>query len=198
MMENVRPVVRRALAITLLIAPVCALILWIVQPVVEERRQARLVMEQATISLGRYRQILREHIAMQPLAQVSADSRNPGSGFIVAANETLAAVELQNRMRALVESSGGELRSMQMMATRAEDKLRRISLRVQVSLDIVGLRNLIYTTESSDPYVFIDGMELRVRAARTPTQANQVSPGEGPRLLDIRLDVSAYMRPRAS
>ncbi|HSE79546.1 MAG TPA: type II secretion system protein GspM [Alphaproteobacteria bacterium] len=186
------------MAITLLIAPLYALIVWIVQPVIEERRQARNIMEQANISLDRYRQILAEHASRQPMANVSAAESNAGSGFIAADNETLAAVELQNRLRALVESSNGELRSMQMLAMRTEGRMRRISLRVQVSLDFGGLRNLIYTTESSDPYILIDGMELRIRGARTPTQANQLPAGEGSRLLDMRLDVSAYMRPRAS
>ena len=198
MMRDVRPAVRRALAITLLIAPVYALIFWIVQPVVEERRQLRLVTEQATISLGRYRQILREHAAEQPSAQISRARSDLGFGIVDAVNETLAAVELQNRMRALIETSNGELRSMQMLAPRSEGKLRRISLRVQVALDINGLRKVIHATESSGPFLFIDGMELRLSAARPSTQSNQASPGDGPRSVEMRLDVSAYMRPRAS
>lgn len=198
MMRDVRPAVRRALAITLLIAPVYALIVWVVQPVVEERRQLRLVTEQATISLGRYRQILSEHATEQPLAQISRARSDLGFGLVGAANETLAAVELQNRMRALVQTSNGELRSMQMLATRSEGKLRRISLRVQVALDIDGLRKLIHTTESSGPFLFIDGMEIRLSAARPSTQSDQTSPGDGPRSVEMRLDVSAYMRPRAS
>ena len=198
MMRDVRPAVRRALAITLLIAPVYALIVWVVQPVVEERRQLRLITEQATISLGRYRQILREHATEQPLAQISRARSDLGFGLVGAANETLAAVELQNRMRALVQTSNGELHSMQMLATRSEGKLRRISLRVQVALDIDGLRKLIHTTESSGPFLFIDGMEIRLSAARPSTQSDQTSPGDGPRSVEMRLDVSAYMRPRAS
>lgn len=109
-------------------------------------------------------------------------------GFLQSSTESLAAAELQSRIKSSVEAAHGELRSTQILPGRDESGFRRVSIRGQITVDMVAMQRLFYELEASAPFLFVDNVEIRARAA-----SRQRIQGENPQL-DVRLDLSGYLR----
>lgn len=109
-------------------------------------------------------------------------------GFMQSSTESLAAAELQSRIKSVVEGAHGELRSTQILPGREEGGFRRVAIRGQIVADIAALQRILYQLESSAPFVFLDNVEIRARAtSRAKAQ------GENP-ALDVRFDLYGYLR----
>lgn len=102
--------------------------------------------------------------------------------------DSLAGAALQNRIRLMVESQGGELRSTQILPAAAEGDLRRIGVRAQFAAATESLQGILYGLESRMPFLFLDNVSLRRRAG----QRINAQPEE--ERLDVTMDVFGYMR----
>jgi general secretion pathway protein M len=114
------------------------------------------------------------------------------AGYLEGPSDALAAAQLQDRVRGVVEAAGGELRSTQIMPAEPVDAspgTRRATLRVQLMVAIDGLAEILYDLESGQPYVLID--ELAVRSQRIRRLSG--GPG-GPPLLGVSLQLSGFVR----
>jgi general secretion pathway protein M len=142
------------------------------QAAIERRQQAEAKVEELQAELA----ALKQH-------QTSA------VGFLQSPNESLAAAELQSRIKSSVEAAHGELRSTQILPGREEGGFRRVAIRGQIVVDMVALQRMFYELEASAPFLFLDNVEIRARAnARGRSQQ-----GENPQL-DVRFDLSGYLR----
>jgi general secretion pathway protein M len=125
---------------------------------------------------------LQAQLAQLKLHQASA------VGFLQSSNESLAAAELQSRIKSSVEAAHGELRSTQILPGRDESGFHRVAIRGQIVVDMVALQRMFYELEASAPFLFIDNVEVRARAT-----SRQRVQGENPQL-DVRFDLSGYLR----
>ena len=108
-------------------------------------------------------------------------------GFLQSSGESLAAAELQSRIKSSVEAAHGELRSTQTLPGREEGGFRRVAIRGQIVVNIAALQRVIYELEASAPFLFLDNVEIRARApSRAKAQDNPP--------LDVRFDLSGYLR----
>jgi general secretion pathway protein M len=112
-------------------------------------------------------------------------------GFLASPNESLAAAELQSRLRSTVDAVHGDLRSVQILPARDEGLFRRVSVRGQISATLPALQRVLYQLETATPLLFLDNVDIRARPVR-PGRTSAEAP-----VLDVRFDLSAYMR-RAS
>jgi general secretion pathway protein M len=108
-------------------------------------------------------------------------------GLLESPNESLAAVALQDRVKAAVGTVHGDLRSTQVLAARDEGKFRRIAIRGEVTVDIAGLQRVLYDLEAGSPLLFLDNVEIRV--PERPRGAGAVENSN----LDMRFDLYGYI-----
>jgi general secretion pathway protein M len=109
-------------------------------------------------------------------------------GFLQSPTESLAAAELQSRIKSSVEAAHGDLRSTQILPGREDGGFRRVAIRGQIVVDMAALQRMFYELEASAPFLFLDNVEIRARAgSRAKAQ------GENPEL-DVRFDLSGYLR----
>ena len=107
--------------------------------------------------------------------------------FLKGASPALAAAEIQERAKGIVEASGAKLNSMQILAPRDDGRFRQISVTVQLTGNLPAIKKMLHALESSRPYLFVDN--LSIRAPIFPTNRN--APTTEPDLA-IQFDLAGY------
>jgi hypothetical protein len=188
----VSPSVQRAAALAILAALVLAVVTGVVEPLVSAYLDAARSVAQERAVIARAQASGLDPAALQAeLTRLRAD-RGPIPGALHGANESLAAAELQNRLKAAIDAAHGELRSVQALPSHVDGSFRRITIRGRARLKIAGLRDAVYALEAAPPYLFLDDVAVDAH----PDQSGRPGAGEDPDL-DVRLDVSAYMGARS-
>jgi len=104
---------------------------------------------------------------------------------------SLAAAELQKRIKEMVQNADGEISSTQVLANKDKDGILRITVKVKLKGDMEMLRNLLFEIEVEKPLMIIEnltivpGRKKRNRKTRKTEQTGQVV---------VTLEVSSYMR----
>lgn len=167
----------------------------IVAPLWSAYREGEQSIEQLQGLLQRYRAlaeqrtILAERLAEQERRAASV------AGYLEGPSDALAAAQLQDRVKSVVEAAGGELRSTQILPAAPVDGdpgFRRTTLRVQFTVTIDGLAAALYELETGQPYLLIE--DLTVREQRVRRRRNQ--PASEP-MLDVSLELFGYLRERS-
>jgi general secretion pathway protein M len=186
---TVSPFLRRVLAITILVVLVFALFSHIVAPVLEGYRSDRRSIDLMQAAIARSQDGANDLPALR--AELAGLRQQPTSqgGFLQGPNESMIAAQLQNRVKRVVETARGELRSTQILPSREEGRFRRIAIRGQMTVSIAALQRTFYELESTSPLLFIDNVEIRARPAQRQRDRSSQDTA-----LEVRFDVYGYQR----
>ncbi len=189
MTAHLSPPVQRLVALALLAMLVMAVVFGVIQPLVSAYVDARqtIVRDRAAIAHAELSGL--DTAALQAEFANLKSQAGPPPGAFQSANESLAAAELQRRLKTVIEAVHGEVRSMQTLPSRLDGGFRRITVRGQVMLKIAGLQQAVYDLETSSPLLFLDNVEVTAR----PDQSGRPGAAEDPGL-DVRFDLYGYMR----
>jgi hypothetical protein len=154
------PVQRRRLAVGLLVGavalPVVVLgfIFWSFNHYYSTRLEEHVAM------LERYKRIVAIRPAVtRDLELVRAhDSRK---FFLRSGAMALSAAEVQEALRALVDSGGGRLITMQAPSSRVDGRYRQVSVNVQLTANVIALRKILGAIESRQPMLFVENIMVR-------------------------------------
>lgn len=86
--------------------------------------------------------------------------------YIDKPSPTLAATDLQQQIKTVVETHHGELQSTQILPTTQESGLTRVAIRVQMNGDAEVLQKVLHALESSRPLLFVDNLVVNAREIR--------------------------------
>jgi general secretion pathway protein M len=184
------PGLSRAAALGILVAILAVLYFGIAAPLIGEYGATRDSIAQLQDRLQRYQRIARDLAPRR--AELAALKRRQSAqdGFLQGANDTLIAVQIQNRLKALANQTRSELRSTQVLPPQNEGVLRRISIRGQISTTVPGALRIFYGLESADPLLFIDNIDMRARPQIYRNRGDEATAG----LVDMQFDVYGYTR----
>jgi general secretion pathway protein M len=104
-------------------------------------------------------------------------------------SEPLAAAALQERVKAVVTSSGGTLTSTQVLPTESHQGFKRIIVNVRMGVSMDALQQVLHELESGLPYLIADDIVILSRTARK--RRRPVTPVDH---LDVRFNLNGYMR----
>lgn len=187
------PWIGRLAAVLLLIAVIEAAYVFVVEPILIGYRETDQAIEEVDDQLSHFQRLaaMRPVLANQ-LDQLAAE-QEAGTYYLNGGTDALAAAGLQDRVSALVDGTGGSLRSIQPMAGVDEQGFRRITLRIQMTATIEALFETIYTLETGTPVLFVENLDIRSRFTRR--RINQAGAQEAPDapLLTVGFDLSGYM-----
>jgi hypothetical protein len=131
----------------------------------------------------------RSEIAAQPAVEAELArlrSRiDSTTGLVHADASAPAAAQVQTAVKALVEASGGELRSAQVLPATKDKDLETIALQCDVTLPLGKLRQVLYAIETHRPYLFIDPDDITAPINFDTKTVEQPD-------LELRLTVKAY------
>jgi general secretion pathway protein M len=114
-------------------------------------------------------------------------ANEPRKFYLRSGGPALSAAEAGEALRALIESGGGRLITMQVPTYKDEGRYRQISVNVQLTANIFALRKILNSIESNVPYLFVDNLTARSQVPST----FRPQPGQEPEMF-VQLDVSGY------
>jgi general secretion pathway protein M len=180
---------QRLLAVALLIAALSLIVIGIVLPTVSRYAALQSSIADNEIALRRFDEVAKRLPRLDAERKSLQQALAAQDGFLKAPNDSLAAAELQARIKSAVEKNGGELKSIQTLPARDEKGFRRITARVEVMGNDNTLMRTWYDMESGVPFLFIDNFDIEARSIirRDRTQPPLIT-------LDVRFELAAYAR----
>jgi len=173
----------------LLAVVVAALVL----PWMERDRLYAEQVERLTDQLERYKRLADTLPGLEgSLARIENDPAL-GSYYLPGQTDTLAAAELQNRLKQMVEGSGGTLVSSQLLPSTDQEDVHMVSVSLRLNCSTDELLDILYKIENARPLLFVDTLSVREQRRRRRRGQEEESIGD----LSIRIDVYGYVR-RAS
>lgn len=189
MTPSMPPLLRRGLALAILIAVLGAAWSLGAVPLLESFRDYREDADQSRLLLARYARLGAGLADLEARRAELDRRRQTGGRVLAAASPALAAAQLQNDVKRLIGGHGGSLKSTQVIAGGMDGPFRKVTVRVSMNADIESLQRIFYGLETAHIYRFVENVEIRARVGR-----RRVAAGTATTPLDVRFDVFAYMR----
>ena len=113
--------------------------------------------------------------------------------FLPPAPPALAAADLQQRIKTLVESTGGSLLSVQALPAAEEGGVMRVAVNADFQGSTDSLQKTLHSLESQVPLLFVDNLELTARPIRPRLPDGNVAPYTRMQL-NGQFQVTGYLR----
>jgi general secretion pathway protein M len=179
---------QRVLAIALLVAAIIAVLSLLLVPLVLLHKHYDDRIAALTDRLERYRRVA----AQAPEYRKSLEAmreRDSRRFFLKNTAPNLAGAELQELVRAAIESNGGRITTSQNQSPRDEGRFRQITVSVQFFASTPSLQKILYSLESGPPYLLVENMTLRPLNA---FRGFKPAPGQEPEV-NVQLDAAGYV-----
>ncbi|MEE8515752.1 MAG: type II secretion system protein GspM [Alphaproteobacteria bacterium] len=190
-MAAISPLLSRILALALLAAVLTGLY-GAAEPLIAEYQAYGTTIAQSRELLQRYQRIGNTRRPLQEQAKELRRRLKARGGYLPGASDSLAAAQLQNRVKKIVLAAGGAIKSTQTLTPSEVKGLRQIDVRVQMSADIVALQKTIHALEADQTYLFLDNVDIRRQRSRR--RRNRKTTATVPPLT-VRFDIYGYRRP---
>lgn len=178
---------QRLLALGILLVAIGFLWLGVVEPIAGAFAAQDDEIAQSHQLLAAYER----RIAMRPLVQARLAElkthESSSTGLIDGNSAELAAANIQNLVKGVIESEAGQVHSAQNLQPVTNDGFQRIDIQYDVSIPMTHLKSVAYRLETSTPYLFLDGIDMR---APENWQSNGLT--MDPPNLEVRWTVRAY------
>jgi general secretion pathway protein M len=180
-----------ALALLLLVGGV--LVLVVDQALIGRYRYYQNSLEQYQGQLAQLERIATTEEPVRQLIAKAQQDRNVTAQYLPQSVPALAAAELQQRLKTLIEAAGGTLQSIQSLPPVEEAGAVKVTISAVMSGDIGGLQRVLYDLESQTPLLFVDNLEVTARVNR-PRLANGRYATYTRIQLNAQFEVSGYLR----
>jgi general secretion pathway protein M len=181
------PVQRRALALTLFFVVVAAALFVLLAPVILMHRHYDRVIAETSDRVTHLRRIAAQ--APELRRALDAMKERDGRRFLLKNTApNLAGAELQEIVKAAIESNGGRITTSQNTSPREDGRFKQIGVNVQFFATTPALQKLLAALESQQPYLLVDNITVRPLNA---FRGFKPGPGMEPEV-NVQLDVSAF------
>lgn len=178
---------QRLLAVALLVVAVAIALSVLLLPVLLLHKHYDDTIADLTDRLERYARVA----AQAPEYRKALDAMREKDGrrfFLKNTAPNLAGAELQEQVRAAIESNGGRITTSQNQAPREEGRFRQIIVTVQFFASTPALQKILYALEAQPPYLSVENMTLRPLNA---FRGFKPGPGQEPEI-NVQLDVAGF------
>ena len=189
-LDRLKPRERRVVALGLLLALVMIVIFALLIPYVARYNHYLNAIEDQQFRLERL------HAAAAQLPELEAEIRglraeDMARGYLLEqGTPSLAAAQVQELVGRMVNTHGGEVRSMQVGRPLDEQGFTRVSVTVRMATNGDELADLLADLESRRPLMFVDNVQIRLLRQRTRRRGPAQETGE----VEVDFDLQAYMR----
>lgn len=128
----------------------------------------------------------------QRIVKIQQD-RNITAQYLPQSAPALAAAELQQRIKAVVEAAGGALQSTQALPPVEEGGAMKVTVSAIMNGDTGSVQKVLYDLEGQTPLLFVDNLELSARMMR-PRLPNGRYANYTRMQLNAQFEVSGYLR----
>ena len=128
----------------------------------------------------------------QRIVKIQQD-RNITAQYLPQSAPALAAAELQQRIKAVVEAAGGALQSTQALPPVEEGGAMKVTVSAIMNGDTGSVQKVLYDLEGQTPLLFVDNLELSARMMR-PRLPNGRYANYTRMQLSAQFEISGYLR----
>lgn len=148
-------------------------------------------LDQLTKKLQHYRVIVQQGAGTREQQRVLTRLERSYGYYLGGDKPTLAAAELQRRVKQVIEQQGGTVVSSQVLGEKNEGGLRQIALRVTMRTGIGTFAQVLHTLEAQPPVLVFENIHIGAR----PGGATARWRGSGNlQEIDVRFDVLGFRR----
>ena len=179
------PARQRMLAVGLLVAVVAIALSVVLVPLWSLHRHYDDAIADLNDRIERYRRVA----AQAPEYRKALDAMRAKDGRRFFLNNTapnLAGAELQELVRAAIESNGGRITTSQNQGPKDDGRFRQITVTVQFFASTPALQKILHALEARPPYLSVESMTLRPLNA---FRGFKPAPGQEPEV-NVQLDVA--------
>lgn len=186
MMRTLKPIERRMIALVMLLGVIFA----VVWAVLEANRRLHAHYDNAISErldqMARYNRIAASRGDYERAIQ-AIKKRDAAKYYLKSSAPALAAADIQQVVQTLAEADGLNLESMQIAPHKDQDGRRKVTVNLRMRGKLAGVRHLLYALETTQPYLFVDNLNLQatVRNNYVPV------PDQAPDVL-LQFDLSGY------
>ena len=185
--KNLSPSRQRALAVALLAVAIIALIAIVLGPVFVLQRHYDRAIGDVSDRLRRYERVAAQAPEFR-IALTAMQQRDARRFFLRNTATNLAGAELQELVKASIESNGGRITTSQNTSPREDGRFREIGVNVQFFATTPSLQKILLAIESHEPYMIVENVTVRPLNA---FRGFKPAPGQEPEL-NVQLDVGAW------
>ena len=190
-MQTLNDKQQRWLAIGLLLTTVIGIALLIFMPWYNSLTKTLEDIDEQIFRDKRYQRVIASREEVLTEIEQGRKEINSLGYFSVQTKPSLAAAELQKRLKEMVQNADGEISSTQVLPNKDEDGLLRITVKVKLTGDMEMLRALLFEIDVEKPLMMIENLTIvpapkkRNRKTRKREQTGKVV---------VTLEVSSYIR----
>lgn len=182
---------QRSLAIAILLGLIAAAYFVFVMPLLVLEESYDEQINHLSQQLDSARQVLGEGMmAKENLRQVAVAEKRNGY-YLENDKPTLAAAELQRRVKQIAEQYGGGIVSSQILGEQEEDGLHRVVLRVNLRMALPAFERILYTLETQPPVLILDNVTIVARPSGSTARWRGSTNAQE---LDVSMDVMGYRK----
>lgn len=153
----------------------------------------REFLEQQQARLQQVNRIAASREPIQQLITKIAQDQGITAQYLPQSAPALAAAELQQRIRSVVEAAGGTLRSTQALPPVEEGNTVKVAVSVMLTGDTGNLEKILYDLEGQTPLLFVDNLEISARENRQRLPGGRMATYSRIQL-SVQFEVSGYLR----
>lgn len=159
-MMNMTPAQSKAAAISLLLGLLVLVIGAVALPLWLLNRHYETALDDSVSRIERYSKIagMRDGLAKKA---IEVNALGASHHYLKSASPALAAAELQEQAKVILEANGGKLNSIQILPHKDDGAYRQISVALQLNAPISAVKGMLYALESARPYLFVDNFSVR-------------------------------------
>ena len=178
----------RLLAIGILITLIAVFTITIITPVYIAHRHYDAPLERLSKLSIRFKMLVANESEIKEALLTMR--KTPTSKHYLKSNfPAIAAAEIQSLAKRTIESSRGKLTTSRIVPVVKEDNYLKIAVNVQFSCSIKSLRQILYTLETTHPFLFVDNATLRSITTIPYTPKAGVEP-----IVAVQFDLIGYAR----
>jgi general secretion pathway protein M len=183
-MRDLTPKQSRFLAVALLLVLLSLAVLAIAAPVLLLHQHYDQALENLSDRLTRYSRVVAMRPGIESQLKV-AQAKQASRFYLKSSGPSLAAAEIQDLAKVVIEQNGAKLTSMQILPHKDENGLRQVTVNIQLSGKFQALHQVVYALENTQPYLFIDNASIR-----SPLAFSSLNPAEAE--LYVQFDLAGF------
>lgn len=177
---------RRVVALALLAAACATLALAIAVPLWLAHRHYDAALEDLMQRLERNERLAEARPALEKKLE-DVKAQNSRRLFLKATGGSLAAAEVQEQIRRIVEGSGARVSSVQVAQPREDSGFIQLGVSAQLTANAAAMRRLLLAIDGAEPYLIVDALSIR---SQVPPNF-KAPPGFEPEMY-VQLDVVGF------
>ncbi len=191
MLDQLNKQQKRWVALALLGVVVVFVILIVIVPLINAGLDYNETKQDLAFRLKRYKEVIASKDKVMANAENVKKQYAEQEYFNTRETEALASADLQKFIKMAISAAGGQLTSTQVLPSKTEEDITRITVKVRMNGTIEHLRQVLYDIEMSKPLMLIEEMDIRPVRGRRNRKTRKIEPSNK---MNVNFQVVSFMR----